>query len=105
MRKVALVGMMLVMVMAGCSTTGGSALSPGEVDILVTGASEAVAAYLAVKVTDPTPEQVLAISLARTAMNLAIFRVREAGAIAQAERLEAMATDPEPEVELEPLTP
>lgn len=105
MKKIAVVGLCLVMAMAGCQTTGDGKLSPEAVEILVTGATEAIAAYLAVKVTDPTPEQVLIISLARTAMQLAILQVRQAGAIAQAERLEAMAIDPEPEAELEPLEP
>lgn len=70
----------------------GPGIDPAALAILVKGVEEAVFNYVSVKVEgDPTPEQQLAISLARMVLNFGLYELEKAGAYEEAVRLRAKA--------------
>lgn len=89
MRKIALWSMVMLICLGGCMTTQ-SGLTPGEIEILVRGAETAIANYLEAKGVALTAEQQLALDGLKLLVDLAIVKVREAGALAEAQRLETL---------------
>lgn len=95
---------LIPLLLVGCATTGGGGanLDPTELEIILQGAHKAVERYVEARVDDPTPEQQLAIDMARTLVQLWIYKVESAGAIAEANKLREEA---DLMVEIEPLEP
>ena len=89
MRKIAVCSMMALLCLCGCMTTQGG-LTPGEVEVLIRGAETAIGNYLEAKGVAITAEQQLALDFLKTGVDLAIMKVREAGALAEAQRLQTL---------------
>lgn len=73
----------------GCKTTD-VGFTPGELEVLIRGAERAIGNYIDAVVDDPTPEQQLGLDTMKILIELAIMKVREAGAIEEAARLDKM---------------
>lgn len=77
-------------VMPACETIN-QYLSPASQELIIQFAEAEIEKYLAAKIPEPTPKQETAINALKLAADVAIQSVREAGMVAEANRLHLLA--------------